>query len=218
MTIMQSTSYVIQASPLTRIFLPEWHDRCLADPTEVFSKTPFRVLIPRPSGSVELTHNKPTLASSLLQRTKEREVTEDEVSPLVLWLTGEQNTETDIYGIVDVPIQDNVADAIMALIYEGDDKRRVSLIEETRKSMAKGIISARERADARVMRACGKMYNVVKATVEDMKKNGKGIYSPSYSEALALEIMKDTIAKRRKPDERAAELMRGAMDQMEQPV
>lgn len=218
MTVAQTTSYVVQASPLTRIFLPEWHDRCLADPKLLMSQEPFLVRVPRPTGSIELVHNKPTLATSLLVRSKEREVTEDEVSPLVLWLTGEQNTETDIYGIVDVPIQDNVADAIMALIYEGDDKKRVKLIEETRRTMAKGIVTARERADARVMRACGKMYSVVKATVEDMKKNGKGVYSPSYAEALALEVMKDTISQRRKPDERAAEMLRGAMEQMEQPV
>lgn len=218
MTVMQSTSYVIQSSPLTRIFLPEWHDRCLADPKLLLSPEPFLIRIPRASGSIELWHNKPTLASSLLVRSKEREVTEDEVSPLVLWLTNEQNSETDIYGIVDVPIQENVADAIMALLYEGDSKKRDNLIIETRKSMAKGIVSARERADARVMRACGKMYSVVKATVEDMKKNGKGVYSPSYAEALALEVMKETIATRRKPDERAAELMRGAMAHLENPV
>ncbi len=218
MSVIQTTSYVVQASPLSRIFLPEWHDRCLSDPALLTSPEPFLMRIPRPCGSIELWHNKPTLASSLLIRTKERMVDEDEVSPLVLWLTGEQNTETDIYGIVDVPIQENVADAIMALIYEGDDKKRVKLIEETRKTMAKGIVTARERADARVMRACGKMYSVVKATVEDMKKNGKGIYSPSYAEALALEVMKDTIAQRRKPDERAAELMRRSMEHLEQPV
>ncbi len=218
MTIQNTTTYLIQASPLSRMFLPQWHDRCLADPSILRKSEPFVVRIPRPTGSVELIHNKPTLASSLLVRTKEREVTEDEVSPLVLWLTGEQNTETDIYGVVDVPIQDNVADAIMAMIYEEKESARVKLIEETRKHMAKGIVSARERADARVMRACGKMYSIVKATVEDMKKNGKGIYAPSYAEALALEVMKDTIALRKKPDERAAEMMRGAMDQMEHPV
>ena len=218
MTIVQSTSYVVQASPLTRIFLPEWQDRCLADPTILTKTTPFTIHIPRPCGAIELTHNKPTLASSLLPRTKERQVDEDEVSPLVLWLTNETNSETDIYGVVDVPIQDNVADAIMALIYEADDKRRIKLIEDTRKSMAAGIVTARARADARVMRACGKMYGVVKSTVEEMKKSGKGVYSPSYSEALALEIMRDTIALRRKPDERAQELMRGALSHLEQPV
>jgi hypothetical protein len=219
-TVQNVTTYIVQASPLTRIFLPEWQDRCLADPSILTDpkQPPFKVFIPRPCGAIELIHNKPTLASSILPRSKEREVTEDEVSPLVLWLTGEQNSETDIYGIVDVPIQDNIADTIMALIHEGDEKKRLKLIEDTRKEMAKGISTARERADARVMRACGKMYNIVKATVEDMKKNGQGVYAPSYSEALAFEVMKKTIAERRKPDERAAEMLRGAMTQLEQPV
>lgn len=216
---MSNATYVVQASPLTRIFLPEWHDKCLADPQLLLSPQPFKIRVPRPSGSVELVHNQPTLAASLLTRTQERQVTEDEVSPLVRWLTEDDEFETDCWGIVAVPIQDNVADAIMALMtIDGDDKKRLKLLEETRKQMAKGIQSARARADARVMRACGKIYSVVKSTVEDMKKNGKGVYAPSYAEALAFEVMKDTISKRRQPDERAAELMRGALDQMQQPV
>jgi hypothetical protein len=216
---MSSAVYVLQASPLTRIFLPEWQDQCLADPS-ILTKVdkPFKVHIPRPCGAIELWHNKPTLASSLLPKNKDRLVEEDEISPLVAWLTDEQRAETDIYGVVDVPIQDNIADAIMALLYEDGTDKRAKLLEHTRKEMAKGIVSARQRADARVMRACGKMYNVVKETVEDMKKNGKGVYSPSYSEALALEVMKDVISQRRKPDERAAEMMKGAMSQLEQPV
>lgn len=218
MTVVQSTSYVMQASPLTRMFLPNMQTACLENPKLLLSKEPFKITIPRACGAIELTHNKPTLASSLLVRTKEREVNEDEVAPLVLWLTGENTTESDIYGVVDIPIQDNVADAIMALIYEGDENKRTKLIEETRKNMAKGIVSARERADARVMRACGKMYSVVKQTVEDMKKNGKGIYMPSYSEALALEVMKDLISKRKKPDDQAAKMMSEAMQSLENPV
>ncbi len=213
------STYVIQASPLSRMFLSEWQDRCLADPKLLFSSEKFLVRIPRPCGSIELIHNTPTLAASLLIRTKERDVTEDEVSPLVSWLTDEQRSETDIYGVVGVPIQENFADAIMALTTSDEDSKRwLKKVEEIRKEMAKGIVAARERADIRVMRACGKMYGVVKSTVEDMKKNGKGIYSPSYSEALAMEVMKDTIAIRRKPDERAAEMMSRAMSQLEQPV
>lgn len=211
-------SYLIQASPLTRIFLPEWHDKCLADPKLLASSEKFTVHIPRATGAIQLVHNVPTLASSLLPRTKERDVTEDEISPLVLWLTGEQNNETDIYGVVEIPIQSSVADAIMGIMLGGDNKSGLKLIEDTRKQIAKGFIEARQKADARVMRACGKMYNVVKSTVEAMKKDGKGVYSPSYAEALAMEVMKDTIQARRKPDERAAELMRSAMSQMENPV
>ncbi len=213
-----TATYVLQASPLSRLFIPGWQDRCLQDPSILTKADPFTMTIPRPSGAIQLTHNKPTLASTLLPRSKEREVTEDEVSPLVLWLTNEQNHETDIYGVVEIPIQDNVAEAIMMLIHEDNDDKRAKFLLESRKAMAKGIVTARARADARVMRACGKMYSIIKATVEDMKKNGKGVYSPSYSEALALEVMKDTIANRRKPDERAAEMLKGAMAHLEQPV
>lgn len=211
-------TYLIQASPISRIFLKEWHDRCLHDPSLLQNTEPFTVLIPRPTGTIQLTHGVPVLASSLIHRTKDRVVTEDDISPLVSWLTDEERAETDGYGVVDVPIQENVADALMALIYEKSDQKRIKLIEATRAQMAKGIASARERADARVLRACGKMYSVVKSTVEDMKKNGKGVYSPSYAEALALEVMKDHIAARRKPDDRAAEMLKSAMNQMEQPV
>lgn len=212
-------TYVLQASPLSRIWASaQERELCLADPKRLTLKTPFEVFIPRACGAIVLTHNKPTLASSLLTKTKEREVSEDEVSPLVAWLTDERNQETDIYGVVSIPIQENIADAFMSLVHEENDKARAKLVEETRKRMADGIIEARKIADARVMRACGKMYSIVKSTVESMKKDGKGIYSPSYAEALALEVMKDTIKGRRAPEEKAAKMMNSAMDQLSQPV
>lgn len=216
MTLMQSTSYVVQASPFTRLVLPDYQQECVDDPSILKLSKPFLVRIPRSTGAVELVHNKPTLASTLIPSTKERLVTEDEISPLILWLTEQE--ETDLYGVVAVPIQEDVADAIMALIHEGDDKRRFKLIEETRKNMAEGIVKAREKADARVMKACDRMNSIVVQTVQDMKKNGKGVYAPSYSEALALNIMRDSIARRRKPDEQASELMRKAIEDMEQPI
>lgn len=214
----QPSTYVVQASPLTRLVLPEYQQECLDDPKVLESNTPFLVKIPRPTGMIELWHNKPTLASTLIPRTKDRKITEDETTPLVRWLTEDDEPETDIYGVVAVPIQEDIADAIMTMIHEGDDKKRIKLIDETRKRMAKGISEAREKADKRVIKACGRMNSIVVQTVQDMKKNGKGIYSPSYSEALALTIMKDSLALRRKPDERATEMMKAAMDQMEQPV
>lgn len=210
-------SYLLQASPLTRIFLPEWHYKCLEDPKLLFSSAPFRVRVPRAVGSIELTHGKPVLAASLIKQEgkKTREVTEDEVSPLVLWLTNTQNSETDQWGIVEIPVEQDLADTVMSLVYEGKDDERQKFMEHMKKKMAETIKQARELADARVMRACGKMYNTVKSTVEHMKKTNAGVYAPSYSEALAMTVMKDQIETRRKPDERAAALMRGAMSSME---
>lgn len=207
-------SYLLQASPLTRLFIPEWHQRLLVNPGLIMSSETFKVHIPRPVGAIELWHGKPILASTLTPRSKTREVTEDEVTPLVQWLVNEQNAETDIWGVVEIPVQNDIADAIMLLIQDGNDKEHQKLLADTRAKMASAIIEGRKKADERVKRACGKMYNIVKATVDEYQKNNKGIYSPSYSEALAMEVMKSTIKERRQPDQKAAEMMTRAMSEL----
>lgn len=208
-------TYIVQASPLTKIFLKEWHDKCLAKPELIAEVSPFTVHIPRPCGAIELTHNVPVLASALIPKVKERKVQEDEISPLVAWLTHEQNPETDIYGVVAIPIETNVADAIMSLIYDkGSEAASAKMLAQLRKNLKENIMSARERADARVLRQCNKMYDIVRTTIGLMKKDGKGIYSPSYSEALALDILKDSIKARRAPDDRATRIMESAMSDM----
>lgn len=213
----QASAYLLQASPLTRIFLPEWHYKCLDDPKLLFDTTPFRVRVPRAVGAIELTHGKPVLAASLIRQEgkQTREITDDEVSPLVLWLTNSQNSETDQWGVVEIPVEQDLADTIMALVHSGDDAERIRFMDNMKSKMAKTIMEARELADNRVMRACGKMYQTVKSTVEHMKKTNAGVYSPSYSEALAMTVMKDSIAMRRKPDERAAQMMQSAMSSMQ---
>ncbi len=208
-------TYIVQASPFTKIFLKEWHDKCLAKPELIALVEPFKVHIPRPCGAIELTHNVPVLASTLIPKVKERKVQDDEIAPLVSWLTHEQNPETDIYGVVAIPIETNVADAIMSLIYDkGSEKAGAQLLANLKKNLAENIKSARERADQRVLRQCNKMYDIVRTTIGLMKKDGKGIYSPSYSEALALDILKDSIKARRAPDDRAGKIMEAAMADM----
>jgi hypothetical protein len=207
------SSYLIQASALTKIFLEDWHEEALRDPTSLFAANQkFVVEIPRPCGAIRLHHNVPTLASSLLVKTKERMVQDDEVSPLVDWLTNEANAETDIYGVVSVPIETNVADAIMALMYDekGADKQG-KLLAELKKNIGKNIATARERADVRVLRQCGKMYDTVRSTVQVMKKDGKGVYSPSYAESLAMTVLQDQIALKRRPNDKAQALFDKAM-------
>lgn len=205
-------TYIVQASPLTKIFLEEWHDKCLADPSILTNTSKFRVMVPRPCGAIELWHGVPTLASTLIQKNKDRKVSEDEISPLVEWLTNESNPETDIYGVVAVPIETNVADAIMAMIYEEKgETKQAKLLADLKKKIAGSISTARDRADARVLRQCGKMYDMVRSTVQTMKKDGKGSYSPSYAEALALSILKDQITEKRKPNDKAQHIFEQAI-------
>ncbi len=212
-------SYLVQASTLTKIFLPEWHERCLSDPSLLLKGgEPFEIIIPRPVGSIRLQHNIPVVASTLIAKVKERKVEEDEVSPLVRWLTDENEAETDCYGVVEIPIETNVADAIMSLIYDKDgEEKQMLLLKGIKDRMAKNIADARARADRRVLRQCGKMYSTVRETVQQMKKDGKGDYSPSYSEALALEILRDQIKLRRAPDDRSQAIFNKAMEEVSQP-
>jgi hypothetical protein len=213
--------YLLQASTLTKLFLPEWHMKCLENPKILADPTPFRVHIPRAVGAIELWHNRPVLAASLIAqpgKKKSREVTDDEVTPLVQWLTNPQNSETDQWGVVEIPVENDLADTIMAMIYEGKTDEREKFMQSMKAKMGKAVAQARELADQRVMRSCDKIYKVVKQTVEHMKKTNSGVYSPSYSEALAMTVMKDTISARRRPDEAAANMMRQAMSQMEQPA
>ena len=75
----------------------------------------------------------PSIPGSSTQK-QEREIKEDEVSPLVRWLTDENEAETDCYGVVSVPIETNVADAIMSLIYDKDgEEKQLLLIKELKK-------------------------------------------------------------------------------------
>lgn len=220
------TVYVIQASPLSKIFQPDWHEKCLENPALVVSDVKFTVRIARPTGSIDLVHNEPVIASTLLPRTMTdkstgkswvKKVEEDVISPLVSWLTEENNSETDIYGVVAVPIESGVADAIMTLIHEKDAaKATQKLVGQIQKKMSSDITEARERADARVMRHCDKMYRVIMQTASQLKKENKGSYSPSYTEALALEILKDQITKRRVSTDRSQAIFDKAMAVVDQ--
>jgi preprotein translocase subunit SecD len=216
--------YLLQASVLTKLFLPEWHFKCLEDPKTLFDTRaePFRVRIPRAVGAIELYHNKPVLASSLLAYPegvkKTREVTDDEVSPLVEWLTNPQNSETHQWGVVEIKVERDIADTIMAMLYEGKTEEREDLLKKSRERMGKAIQEARLIADERVMQMCGKIYSTVKSTVEHMKKNNIGVYSPSYAEALAMTVMKDQISAHRVPNDRASAMMNAAIGQMVQPA
>jgi DNA-binding protein Fis len=203
--------YVMQASPVTRLCLPEWHTRCLDKPELLYSKDPFEVFIPRTCGGIRLTHMKITPPSDLIPKGP-RLVEEDEIKPLVAWLTDENSMETDMYGVVAVEVGNDLADAVMSLIITGDDKKAKEAMADNRAQMQKAFKEALLKADERVMRACGRMYNIVRQTVDYMKKNNLGAYSPSLAEALSFEVMSKTVAERRAQESKAQAMMDKALN------
>lgn len=206
--------YVMQASPLTRIRLPEWHIKCLNNPDLINSPEPFTVTIPRTLGAIQLVHKKVTLASSLRPKIKNRLAEEDEVTPLVHWLTSPHEMETDIWGVVALKVDEQIADQIIGLVLnQGDAKGKAGeAIKDLQRDLAKSFQASQREADERVTRALARLYNVVKGTVEFMKKNNMGVYSPSYAEALALHTISDSVKQREVHDVQASNLLRKAFD------
>jgi len=208
------SQYIMQASPLTRVRLPEWHIRCLNDPEILKSNIPFTVLIPRTLGAISLVHKKVVSAGSLLPKIKNRLSEEDEITPLVKWLTSPHEMETDIWGVVALKVEDDIADQIISMVLaDGSATKKVTnTIKEVQDNLTKSFQASQKEADERVTRALGRLHNVVKRTMDDMRKNNMGTYAPSYAEAIACIAISDSVKRREVHDVRASDLLRQAFD------
>lgn len=215
-------SYVVQASPLTKIFMPEWERKCVEDPTLIEASSPglFTVRIKRPIGGLVLEHLKPRHVTTLLPRLTTvvdgagnktqmvtRKVEEDEVSPLLKWLTDPASEETDIWGVVEIEIGNQFEDAMTELIglaLQGGTeaqqadvlKRQVAIQREVARSMSVRIAEARRVADDRVKRALRITHNNLIKSWEALQGEGKGRYEPSTQETLGYRVLKAEIERR----------------------
>jgi hypothetical protein len=211
-------SYVVQASPYTKIFMPEWEAKCINDPTLIEASAPglFTVRIQRPIGGLVLEHLKPRHVTTLLPRLTTmpdgskavmRKVEEDEVSPLLQWLTGPTSEETDIWGVVNIEIGTQFEDAmteLIALTLQGGTeaqqaevlKRQIAIQRDVAKSMAVRIAEARKVADDRVKRALRITHNNLIKSWENLRGQNLGTYEPSTQETLGYRIIKAEIDRR----------------------
>lgn len=199
-------SYVIQASPLSKLFMHQYVKRCEKDPEFVLKSVPFHVLIPRTAGAVILEHNVPVVTSKLLPRSLNREKDQnsapDELDAFVEWITGgpngDRSMETDSYGVVMLDLDLDVASTIMDLTNMSDDKAKKSF-EEFRQEMVKksktAMIRAREIADSRVLRVMRNTHSNLMRSYETLKTEGKGVYQPSIAEAIGAFVLKAEIQK-----------------------
>ncbi len=113
--------YVISASPLVKIYLPEWAERLTEDPDLIFDKeTPFQFSINTGTSGFVLDFNKPMLvhrkrpgssyqaddgrSAKIIQLPNSSIVSEGkEIEAIYGWLIGDSGQsylETDIYGCV----------------------------------------------------------------------------------------------------------------------
>jgi hypothetical protein len=208
--------YLIQASPLTKLFTPEWGRKCLKDPALLTApEATFEIRIPRAVGGVVLQHNTPIHCSTLLPPQNTREVTLDEITPLVHWLCGGEDgagEETDIYGVVAIEVNIDMTAELITMLNKGFSAKKM---QERYETMAKSIQSqisvTREKADARVKRALKNTYNNLVAEWQRIKEKGGGVYAPSVSEALAAHILANEIQEHAETTQAAFDLIGKAM-------
>lgn len=202
--------YVIQASPLTKMFMPEWEQKCLEQPELIGSSVPFTVRVPRATGGIVLEHNKPVHVSKLIPPNPNRKVEVDEVKDLIPWLCGgddRPSDETDIYGIVVLDIDMAVTHTISSMlgdpellspdekVREAAMRRQIDQQRTIQAAISAKMEAARERANARVKRALKITHANLIRQWEQNVANGKGKYPPSAAEALGAFVLAEEIKK-----------------------
>lgn len=205
-------TYVVQASPLTKLFMPEWHDILEGDPALIFDEKPFEVRIPRAFGGLTFTHNKPVHVNKVVPvypgRRLNNENVIDDLEGLIFWLTGGpdgmRSNETDIYGVVHLDLDMDVSGALsdIAMFDEKDKEAKKAAFksyEEIQRELIKNtqsaIKKARELADQRVKRAMKFTHQNLLKQYETLKQDGKGIYAPSTAEAVGAFVLKSELDK-----------------------
>lgn len=176
-------------SPLVKIFQPQWQQKLIDNPELIMdeSEKGWDMYIPKPSGAYGIRWSTPKEESSII---------------LIEWLTGgfdgNQSAETDEYGIVQVPIDAADTGEIFAKLQnliDADDPKAIKAALQGQKANLKGAMTrAREMSDARVWRAISRVYTHIKSQYKRNKESNLGLYDPSPTEYLCVELMNRKLA------------------------
>lgn len=177
-------------------------------PDFVFENTPFKVIVPSPNGAFIFEHLKPVSHLALRNDKRKRDEFYSDIEAAVKWITGGpdgmRSHETDIYGVVQLQIEDisNQIIDMAALADKGtEDSQKKAQAEfkalrDAHLQRAKGALDrARDIADARVKRALRVTHQNLIKQWEIMQQDGKGRYSPSIAEAVGAHILSSEIDK-----------------------
>lgn len=192
--------YIVQASRLTKIFLPKFQQECIDNPERIFDAEPFTVTIPRAFGAVILEHNKPRHVSTLIKHAETRKTEVDETRDLVPWLT--EFEETDLWGIVKIDIPDMTTQIMdMDMLSDDPEVARKNLEKQARLQkqmvgkMSAAVKAAQELADEKVKRVLRITHHNLMKQWETNQAAGGGKQPPSNTEALGAFILSEEIKR-----------------------
>ncbi len=210
--------FVVCASPLVKVYLPEWHERLLANPDHLSDmEFDFSFAIAHGVSSFHVDFNKPMMVTT---------GRDDDVESKFQWLIGEAvgaQHETDIYGLV--PFETNVdlvqrSDEISRLSMkilndpkgaEAAQKAIAKIQKDTNVALAKVRQDAKELSEKRIKRAMKKVHNNLVLQWQRNEEQKMGKYPPSMTELFGAHVLDSDIrraqAKGEKIKARMNELM-----------
>jgi len=221
-------SYVVQASPLSKLFMSTWTSRCEENPELVFSSDPFIVTIPKTNGALQLTHNKPVHITKLEPHNPNRvrdEYLVDDLDGMVMWLIGgedgQRSEETDIYGVVGLNIDMDLSSALSDVaLFDAEDPKEKDKAQKKYLDVQKALVAktkialteATELANSRVRRAMKNTHVNLMRQYDTMRTEGKGVYAASVAEAIGAYVLANEIEKSSTNSKKMQDLLASAMN------
>lgn len=196
-----TSTFIIAASPLAKIFNKKYVAKCLEDPERIFKEERFFCEIKKPSGNITLEYGAPTDARNLVRAGNDWRPTYD-------WLVGGPGlNETDCYGVValrsDVEMM-RLMSAAQTELFRLDprDTKAIERAQAKQREMEKDIQAklmdarkqARSVADDKIKRVMRWTHRNMQNQIQRNKESGFG-YNPSDVEFLGLRVLHDELAK-----------------------
>ncbi len=198
--------YFICASPLVKIYLPEWHDRLQDNPDLMGDReTPFAFTIMTGTSGIRIDFNKPQQVQVAKKKEDPNHNPQADADNIYQWLTGGPSgtecQETDIYGIVPFNPQIDMADTFDKLgrleeiiSLEGAKAAKAKKeYDDMRKMAAERMRKARDEvvglSEKRIKRAMKFVHNalVKQWAINEESKLGK--HTPSMTERFGMHAL-----------------------------
>ncbi len=193
-----ASRFVVCATPLVKVYLPEWHKQLLDNPELLQDdKTAFSFSIAHGVSAFRVDYNKPMMVTS---------GRDDDVESKYQWLIGEavgSQLETDIYGLVPfettldlVQRSDEMAQLTMQITTTQDPQetkaiqKAISKIQsDTAKVLSQVRLNARERSEERIKRAMRFVHNNLVKQWQRNEEMKMGKFPPSMTELFGAHVL-----------------------------
>ncbi len=225
-------SHVVAASPISKIFLPDWSRKCAENPALIEDiDVAFKIIIPTSTGALGPFHY--GIPVDLRELPTLKKFGDDKRHENIMeWLANSSsehaaNHETDVYGIVQadlgIDIQAFLSEkfAIETRIKKTTDQAKIAdlkaqivKIETTLAQATEGTQDkARELADTKVMRVVRNAWARIQREWQMLDESKQQRLAPSHTEICIMHVLRKEIGAQKESRSKIMESMQGLMEE-----